>query len=197
MVLLVAGIVASLLKGFDYEEAILLALVLAALLPCRRQFFRRASLLDEPFSVEWIAAILLVVVGIGWLLLFSYKHVEYSRELWWQFELSGDAPRSLRARSAAMLLLALIGGWRLLRPVAPGAPRPDARRTWRRSRPSSARSRRSSACLALLGDKRLPLRRRPPRLRHVRGRGAELGRARRSRRAARGDRGSWPGASAS
>jgi phosphatidylglycerol lysyltransferase len=151
--LLIAGIVASLLKGFDYEEATLLALVLAALLPCRRQFFRPASLLDEPFSGEWITAILLVVVGVGWLLLFSYKHVEYTRDLWWQFELSAEAPRSLRASVGAMLLLLLVGGWRLLRPVAPPLPEPT---------PGDVelvaaivgRSRRAAACLALLGDKR-------------------------------------------
>jgi phosphatidylglycerol lysyltransferase len=148
--------VASLLKGFDYEEATLLALVLAALLPCRRQFFRRASLLDEPFTVEWIAAILLVVVGITWLLLFSYKHVEYSRDLWWQFELSGDAPRSLRASVGAMLLLVLIGGWRLMRPAIPSLPTPTAEDMVQVA-DVVARSRRSSACLALLGDKRFLL----------------------------------------
>ncbi len=150
--LLVVGIAASLLKGFDYEEAILLSLVLAALLPCRRQFSRRASLLDERFSVEWIAAILLVVVGIGWLLLFSYKHVEYSRDLWWQFELSGEAPRSLRATVGAMLLLAVWGGWRLLRPAEPvlPAPTPD---DLAHVATLVTRSPRASACLALLGDK--------------------------------------------
>src|SRR5262249_30730122 len=81
--LLTGGVAPSLLKGFDYEEAILLAVVLAALLPCRRQFSRRASLLHEPFSAEWIFAILFVLLGIAWLLLFSHKHVGYSHELWW------------------------------------------------------------------------------------------------------------------
>jgi phosphatidylglycerol lysyltransferase len=151
--LLVAGIVASLLKGFDYEEALLLAVVLAALLPCRRQFVRRASLLDEPFRIEWVAAILLVVVGITWLLLFSYKHVEYSRDLWWQFELSGEAPRSLRATVGAMLLLVLVGAWRLLRPARPTR-RPPTAEDMVQVEAIAAHSPRSSAWLALLGDKR-------------------------------------------
>jgi phosphatidylglycerol lysyltransferase len=151
--LLVAGIVASLLKGFDYEEAILLALVLAALLPCRRQFFRRASLLDEPFTAEWITAILLVVVGVGWLLLFSYKHVEYTRDLWWQFELSAEAPRSLRASVGAMLLLLLVGGWRLLRPAPPSLAKPTAD-DLERVAAIAGSSRRATAWLAFLGDKR-------------------------------------------
>lgn len=150
--LLVVGMAASLLKGFDYEEATLLGLVLAALLPCRRQFSRRASLLDEPFSGEWIAAIVLVLVGVGWLLLFSYKHVEYSRDLWWQFELSGDAPRSLRATVGAMLLLALWGGWRLLGPARPVAAVATTAEL-DRAAALAAQSPRASAQLALLGDK--------------------------------------------
>ncbi len=154
--LLVAGIVASLLKGFDYEEAILLTLVLAALLPCRRQFFRRLSLLDEPFTTEWIAAILLVVVGITWLLLFSFKHVEYSRDLWWQFELSGEAPRSLRASVGAMLVLVLVGGWRLLRPARPAFPAPTPE-DMAHIAAVVARAPRAAAGLALLGDKRFLL----------------------------------------
>src|SRR5262249_7366069 len=107
----------------------------------------------EPFSVEWVAAILLVVVGIGWLLHFSYKHVEYSRDLWWQFELSGEAPRSLRASVGAMLLLAVIGGWRLLRPAQPELPEPTPEELAHVDG-IVARATRSYACLALLGDKR-------------------------------------------
>ena len=60
---LLIGIVASLLKGLDYEEAILLALVLAAVLPARDAFYRRAALTAEPFSPGWIVALLLVLGG--------------------------------------------------------------------------------------------------------------------------------------
>ncbi|MEI2719087.1 MAG: hypothetical protein V9E87_02920 [Gemmatimonadales bacterium] len=41
---LVVGIVASLLKGFDWEEAILVSVVLVTLLPARRFFYRRSRL---------------------------------------------------------------------------------------------------------------------------------------------------------
>src|SRR5262249_47358389 len=145
-------VVASLLKGFDYEEAILLAVVLAALLPCRRQFSRRASLLHEPFSAEWIFAILFVLLGIAWLLLFSHKHVGYSHELWWQFELAADVPRSLRATAGAMGMLAGYGAWRLLRP-APPARTPVTPEELDRVAEVVARSPHSLAHLALLGDK--------------------------------------------
>ena len=36
-----------------------------------------------------------------WLGLFAFKHVDYSRELWWQFELQGEASRFLRASVGA------------------------------------------------------------------------------------------------
>jgi uncharacterized membrane protein YbhN (UPF0104 family) len=47
MGLLAVGIVASLIKGFDYEEAMLLALIAAALLGCRGRFYRHGSLIHE------------------------------------------------------------------------------------------------------------------------------------------------------
>src|SRR5207245_2308850 len=67
--MLVIGIVVSLLKGLDWEEATILALMLAALLPCRRQFYRRASLFSESFTPGWIGAIALVLVASAYLAL--------------------------------------------------------------------------------------------------------------------------------
>jgi phosphatidylglycerol lysyltransferase len=90
--LLSAGVILSLLKGFGYEEAVVLAVMLGALLPCPRYFYRRASLLSERFTPGWIVAVTLVLLASMWLGLFACKHVEYSRELWWRFTFSGDAP---------------------------------------------------------------------------------------------------------
>ncbi|MFZ0613444.1 MAG: lysylphosphatidylglycerol synthase domain-containing protein, partial [Desulfobacterales bacterium] len=55
--LLFVGIAASLVKGFDYEEASALLLILMALWPTRRHFYRKASLFSQPFNAGWIAAI--------------------------------------------------------------------------------------------------------------------------------------------
>ena len=52
-----AGIVFSLLKGFDYEEALALGAMLLLLLPCRKYFYRKTSLADEPFTWGWTAAV--------------------------------------------------------------------------------------------------------------------------------------------
>ncbi|MFZ1984713.1 MAG: hypothetical protein WAU91_09895, partial [Desulfatitalea sp.] len=50
LMLLGLGIVASLLKGLDYEEASILSLVFFVMLPSRPLFFRRTSLISERFS---------------------------------------------------------------------------------------------------------------------------------------------------
>jgi phosphatidylglycerol lysyltransferase len=113
------GILASLLKGLDYEEALALGLILAVLLPCRRHFYRRASLLSQPINPGWIAAIFIVVAGSIGLGLFAYKHVEMSSELWWQFAFSGHAPRFLRASVGMLTLVTLWAVGRLLRPAPP------------------------------------------------------------------------------
>ena len=91
------GITASLFKGLDYEEAVLLAVLLVALLPSHRFFYRKTLLLNQQFTPAWIAAIAMVAISVLWLGLFSYKHVEYSDRLWWQFAFDGHAPRFLRA----------------------------------------------------------------------------------------------------
>lgn len=79
--LLASGAIFSLLKGLDYEEAIALLVILSALFPCRRHFYRKASLLSQPFDPGWIILIIIVLVCSVWLGVFSYKHVEYSSEL--------------------------------------------------------------------------------------------------------------------
>jgi phosphatidylglycerol lysyltransferase len=102
-----AGIVASLLKGGDYEEAIVLGAILLALWRSRPAFDRRAALFDTRFSPAWIAAIVAAVVGSMWLGFFAFKHVEYSNQLWWQFELHGEASRMLRATVGVGVTLVL------------------------------------------------------------------------------------------
>ena len=118
--LLSAGIAASLLKGADYEEAIILGVLLAGLLPSRRQFYRRASLFGERFTPGWLAAIVVVLMCSVWLGFFSYKHVEYSHDLWWAFSFGGegDAPRFLRAMVGALGAALFFGIAKLLRPAS-------------------------------------------------------------------------------
>ncbi len=154
--LLVAGIVASLLKGGDYEEAIVLTVLLAGLLPCRRYFYRKASLFGQRFTTGWLAAIMLVLICSIWLGLFSYRHVEYSNELWWEFSFTGEgnAPRFLRAMVGALALLLFFAIAKLLRQAPYNALSPDPEALGR-ARTIIADYPLTYAHLALLEDKSL------------------------------------------
>jgi phosphatidylglycerol lysyltransferase len=118
------GIAASLLKGGDLEEATLLALLLVVLWRARPAFDRRAALFDTRFSAGWVVAVVATLGASVWLGFFAFKHVEYSHELWWQFELGQEASRFLRSSVGAAVALALFGFGRLMRPAPHEAPEP-------------------------------------------------------------------------
>ena len=151
--LLATGAVLSLLKGLDYEEAVVLGIMLAALIPCHGEFRRRSSLLAPRFGPGWVGAIAVIAASTLWLLFFAHRHVEYSAELWWQFAFSEGAPRALRASVGAGVLLAGLSLAKLLSPapifsdvVVP----PDMNRVVT----AVAQSGSTIAHLAFLGDKR-------------------------------------------
>ncbi|MBL7187527.1 MAG: bifunctional lysylphosphatidylglycerol flippase/synthetase MprF [Phycisphaerae bacterium] len=154
VVLLGLGIVFSVLKGFDYEEAIILAVMLLLFLPCRSEFYRKASLMREPFTLGWIALVVAAVISSVWLGIFSYKHVEYSNQLWWRFAVNGEAPRFMRATMGAAIVVLSYGIARLLFPRAV-EPSPTEPETVRAVEDIARRSRKTYANLALLGDKSL------------------------------------------
>ena len=115
LLILAAGIVFSLLRGLHVEQAAMLALTLLALAPCRRAFYRKTALLTERFSAGWLLAVAAVLLGILWLGFFSYRHVEYSNDLWWRFVAEEDAPRFLRAAAGTLILFLIVGATQLLR----------------------------------------------------------------------------------
>jgi len=152
--LLCAGILLSLLKGFDYEEATVLALVVIMLASARSRFRRRASLIEQHYSSAWIAAFFLVLLMAGWLVLFAYRHLPYNNELWWQFAFHASAPRSLRASLLAVMIGAAYGLWRVLRPAPPrfSAPKKEDLEC---VAALIEKGEITTANLALLGDKNL------------------------------------------
>ncbi|MEO8309070.1 MAG: bifunctional lysylphosphatidylglycerol flippase/synthetase MprF [Pseudomonadota bacterium] len=154
--LLGAGIVASVLKGLDWEEACVLAAVAVTLLVSRREFHRHASLLSEPLSPAWIASACMALgatVAIG---LLAYRRVTYSHELWWQFAFDANAPRMLRG---VLSIAVVLGGFGLLRLLSPNRARPVPSASIEEPE-LLALVRKSSdgyANLALLGDKSILL----------------------------------------
>jgi phosphatidylglycerol lysyltransferase len=152
--LLCAGVLLSLLKGFDYEEATVLGVIVVVLVSARTRFRRRASLIEQRFSGPWIIAVLLVLGTAVWLVLFAYRHVPYEKDLWWQFAFEASAPRSLRALLLAAMIAAAYGLWRLLRPSKPPISNP-APEDLQQAEVLIANGHDTNANLALLGDKHL------------------------------------------
>jgi phosphatidylglycerol lysyltransferase len=153
MILLSAGIIFSLLKGLDYEEAFILSIMLGVLLSSRRHFYRKASLFSQRFSLGWVIAIALILLCSIWIGFFSYKHVEYSGELWWRFTFLGNASRFLRASVGVIGVTLFFALARLLHPALPEPSLPSTK-DLEKALNIINRSPKTYAHLALLGDKK-------------------------------------------
>jgi phosphatidylglycerol lysyltransferase len=152
IVLLAAGALFSLVKGADYEEALVCVAGLGFLLVGRHEFYRRADFFGERPSPEWIIAILIAVAASIWLGFFAYRYVDYSPDLWWHFAYRADAPRFLRASLvAAVTAIGVIAYALIHRP--PVVEEPAAGSGLARAQPVIASSSRVVSHLGLIGDK--------------------------------------------
>ncbi|NNE09493.1 MAG: bifunctional lysylphosphatidylglycerol flippase/synthetase MprF, partial [Gemmatimonadetes bacterium] len=152
VLLLAVGVLTTLLRE-QFAHTALLALLLLLLLPSRREFYRPTALTAVSWTPGWIALVLTTLLGAAILLLFSFRRLEYSGDLWWRFALSEDAPRSMRAIVGASVVASAFAFARLLRPNTPPPPlgtAEDIEAAWNVVQASPD----SSAHLALLGDKR-------------------------------------------
>lgn len=153
--LIVAAILFSLAKGFDYEEALILSGIAAALQWSRAAFYRQTALIDAPLSTGWIAAALTAILAATFAGFFAYKHVAYDSSLWWQFSLRGDAPRFLRTLFGIAVLLAGLALWRLFAPS--GRSGRSSAVNFDQLEPALALADQTDAFLAFTGDKRFLL----------------------------------------
>ncbi|MFD0388270.1 hypothetical protein ACFQ4K_11260 [Tistrella bauzanensis] len=143
VVLTVAGSVLSLLKGWDWEEACLLALVAGLLVLARPAFHRHGSLLRQPMTPGWVAAVAIAVLGSTWLMWFSFRGGALMAEgaalgtglsdALWTVGLDAEASRALRAIVAVVVL-----GWCCW---PPGSSRRHCPGRARRMRPNWSRRR--------------------------------------------------------
>jgi phosphatidylglycerol lysyltransferase len=154
VILIGVGIVASLLKGLDWEQALALSVVLIAVLPSRAAFYRKAAISSEPLGAAWTVAILVVTVVTIWLGFFSYKEILFSNELWFRFAREADAPRFLRASAITVAALTIFALMRLLR-HAEAEPAPPTEEELRRARDILRSSSDATANLVYLADKSL------------------------------------------
>jgi len=142
------------LRGGHVPVALSSLLVAVALWVSRREFYREGALLDEAWSWPWLRNLGLVLVATVWLLFFVYSHVEYQRELWWQFATSANAPRALRALLLVAVAVIAFGLARLLHSTRRPLPPADAAQLDALA-PILAACHDTQASLVLTGDKAL------------------------------------------
>jgi len=149
---LFAGIISCLLKGLDYEEALFLTVLLLALLPCHKFFYRKASLLSEGFTRGWLAAILAALactVGLGYM---AFGDAPLNHELWWVFTFEDEASRFMRASVGILVGVLFVAALRLMRLARPRYA-PPSEADVMAVRTLVAQAPETPAHLALLGDK--------------------------------------------
>jgi len=155
LALLGLGIATSLLKGFDWHEALILSVILLLMLPTRNYFQRHSSLIRMSFSKSWLLAIALLLAGSTWLGFFAYRDVEYSHDLWWQFSYDNNAPRFLRAMLLVSVVAVVFGLSRLLAIAPSQTPLKPTAAELTEARQIVLKSPETHGFLALLGDKTL------------------------------------------
>jgi len=67
LLLLGTGSIASLLKGFDWQEALVMMVLLTLFLSSRRFFYRKSSLFSMPFSWSWVVFVGIILIGSTWI----------------------------------------------------------------------------------------------------------------------------------
>ena len=149
------SLVFSLVKGLAFGEAAFLSLFAVLLLATRQQFYRPTSMLDQPFTWGWFAAVSGIVAAASGILFLAFHDVRNGPHgLWWQFEFDAQAPRALRALLGASVLTVGFGLRQLLRAPVGLAPKPAAGELARAQSIIEQQS-RGDAMLALMADKSL------------------------------------------
>ncbi len=154
IVIAVAALLLSLIKAIAVVEAGMLAFFLVGLIVSRRLFVRPASLFGQALTVPWLTALGVICLGALVVLLFVYRDVEYSHELWWQFEFSAEAPRGLRALLGVTIGASMLAIWSLMRP-ATGSAEPASDDAMERALSIVEAQDMSDANLVRMGDKSL------------------------------------------
>ncbi len=154
LVLLGAGVLGCLFKGFDYQEALTLLVMFGLLLPARRFFPRKSSPFQQSYPPLWVTAILFVWLGSIWIGIFNYRYEDYTGDLWTTFDIAEDVSRFLRATLGATLTLVIFSIINLLTPAQPETEIPTPSEL-AKGLEVAKNSRRSYAYFALMGDKAL------------------------------------------
>lgn len=150
----VAALCFAFIKAIAPFQAVMLTVLILALLISRPAFNRRALLFTRMMSPGWIAALAMILVSAATILMFVYRDLDYSHDLWWRFELSSEAPRGLRALLGLVIALSILALHTLIRPVR-HQPHPATAAEIAQAVAILARQDNSEANLVRMGDKSL------------------------------------------
>ena len=122
--LLIGGAFLSLLKGIDYEEAILLLAVSLLLWRQRGHFYRESYPLFSPRSLLWLAGLFVSVIGFAWLGDWVHGDIPLGWQRLSHFAHTAEAPRFARALLIAAAVATGFMGWSFYRrpKLRPGLP---------------------------------------------------------------------------
>lgn len=155
-VVLLSAAVLALFKGFNWEESVILLVLLAALAPCHEAFHRKARLTRLEVSPGWLLSAVAALAGaaaVGW---WSFQNLDSTNVSVLRLMVDQDAARAIRSSAGAAVLLLGIGVWRLFvtpaKPPVIGETDPDYGRVLNIL--STAECAEPWANLALRGDKR-------------------------------------------
>ncbi|HLZ83861.1 MAG TPA: phosphatidylglycerol lysyltransferase domain-containing protein [Caulobacteraceae bacterium] len=155
-VTLTLAAILALFKGFNWEESVVLVVLLLMMAPCREAFHRRSRLSRLEVTPGWLLSAVAAVAGAGLVGWWSFQHLDYTNVSVLKIVADQDAERALRSSAGAAVLLLAVGIWRLL--VSPAKPRvmgetdPDFPRV--QAILAGAQCAEPWANLALRGDKR-------------------------------------------
>lgn len=154
-ILLIAGIVTSLLKGLDYEEAGALFIVLCLTYFFRGAFNRRTSIDFGRLSLVQ-SALIFFLIGVCVYAGFAvYKQIPYSQTLWLNFHIRGDAERFLRSSVLLAVAMTVALGYSFVRGATLRGVTQLSEDELETLRQILSKVPETDAQLSLLGDKRI------------------------------------------
>lgn len=113
------GIILVLISNLDWLVTTFLIFTLTVLITFRKIFYRSSTLLDITCSVPTLITTGCMLAVAIWFYMFTYRHLPFTTELWWQFDLRANASRGLRAVTADIILFIIIVITWLLRTSPP------------------------------------------------------------------------------
>ena len=153
--LLICGAFFSVLKGIDYEEALILLLVAGALWLQRGKFYRKAAAFNSMRTIYWALSMFIAILGFTGLGAWVHGDIPFEFERLLLFAPNLDAPRFARSLLFAALVIIVLLAWSLFRSAKPAIARAAATELAEAKLVLNTHGGSSFAHLVFLGDKYL------------------------------------------